>query len=125
MAVNPDYTLGVVFSEIRKNDLVDGIVRKEGLLGLARLSMDRRARKTGGASKLLGKYTPVEMGSNNFVKYEFSSAGNMRSIAVVFKSSLDMYYEMTMMPMSFSGKKLPPYDEMNKILRSVMATVKF
>lgn len=126
VGVNPDYTLSAVYSSIRKNSQIKKTVEKEGLLGLARLSMARRQRKTGGAASLYGKYTPINIGTNKFVTYEYTVSGSPLTAQVaVFISSLDNFYEFALIPMEFSGKQLPKQKEAKTIFRSVVTTIKF
>ena len=126
VAVNPDYSLSAVFKTIRKNSQIDKIVDKEGLLGLARLSFARHQRKSGGVAKQVGKYTPTDMGSNQFVRSEYTvKGGALNSKVVVFKSSLGKYYEIALIPMDIKGKPLPSKSERQKIFRSILATTKF
>jgi hypothetical protein len=126
VAVNPDYTLSAVFSVLRKSDQVDKTIEKEGLLGLARLSYTRRERKSAGSVILAGKYQPLEIGTNAFFKYEFTSrGGTLKAQAVVFKSSLNQFYEFALIPMDFTGKTIPPQEEIDKTFRSIVTTIKF
>jgi len=124
VAVNPEYTLSAVFSIIRKNDRVDSIVSKEGLLGLARVAFDRHERKTAGAVKHLGKYETIQMGNLNLAKYDFSATGEaLKTHSVVFVSSINQYYEFSLIPMNITGKRVPPNDEIDKIFQSIVATI--
>jgi hypothetical protein len=126
VAVNPDYSLGAVFSSIRKNDRLDSTVNKEGLYGLARMSLTNRERKTAGAVKLSGKYRQVEMGICKFVTYKFTSpGGSMTSESAVFISELGQYYEFSLIPMNIKGEPLPPIEEAEKIFRSILTTIKY
>ena len=126
IAVNPDYTLSAVFKNIRRNSLIDKTVEKESLLGLARFSFSHRQRKTGNAAKQIGKYTPIEMGTNKFVSYQYSvSGGALNASVMVFKSSLNKYYEFALIPMEINGKMLPDKKTVDKIFRSISATIKF
>ncbi len=126
VAVNSDYSLSIVFKNIRKNSQIDKIVDKEGLLGLARMSFARHQKKSGGTAKQVGKYTPIKMGNSKFVSYEFTvKGGALNSRVVVFKSSLGKYYEIAMIPMQIKGNPLPPQNERQKIFRSILATTKF
>ncbi len=126
VAVNPDYTLSAVFSIIKKNDITDSIVAKEGLLGLARICLDRHEKKTAGAVKQVGKYTTIHLGTLSFTKFDFSnSSGSMVSQSAVFKSSINQYYEYSLIPMNITGKPLPSQIEIDKIFRSIMTTIQY
>lgn len=125
IAVNPEYTLAAVFSSIKKNIELDKVVEKEGLLGLARISMNRHNQKTAGQATLFGKYQRVEMGIHNFVKYNITTSGGaLLTRAAVFQSALNNYYEFALVPMEFRKKKLPSESEINMIFRSIMTTIK-
>ena len=126
VAVNPDYTLSAVFSHIKTSEQIDKTFEKEGLLGLARISLARHERKTAGGLKQVGKYNPISMGKNRFVKYEFSStAGALISRVAVFASSRNDFYEFALIPMDINGSKVPPSEEFDRIFRSILTTINF
>ncbi|MBI5324475.1 MAG: hypothetical protein HZB41_04265 [Ignavibacteriae bacterium] len=126
VAVNPDYTLSAVFSSIRKNDLTDSLVSKEGLLGLARTSLNIHENKTAGAVKQVGKYSLIQSGTMSFAKYNYSnSSGALITQTAVFKSSINQYYEFALIPMNISGKPLPTQIEIDKIFNSIIATIQY
>ncbi|OGU15592.1 MAG: hypothetical protein A2X63_05430 [Ignavibacteria bacterium GWA2_35_8] len=126
VAVNPDYTLSAVFSAIRKNDITDSIVSKEGLLGLARTSLSYHENKTAGAVKQVGKYSLMQLGTMSFAKYNYSnSSGALVSQTAVFKSSINQYYEFALIPMNITGKSLPSQIEIDKIFNSIVATIQY
>ena len=126
VAVNPDYTLSAVFSNIHKNDKIIDIVNKEDTIGLARICFGRHERKTASSIKLIGKYSTIQMGSNTFVKYEFSTTeGALNTRSAVFISNLKEYYEFAIVPMTYTGKPLPPATEIDKIFYSILATVQY
>lgn len=126
IAVNPDYSLCAVFSEIRKNEEIDEIVKKENLLGLGRISYEKLNKKSGGTVQLIGKFQNIVLGQKNFVKYEISnSAGAITSKVIVFQSEMKNYYQFTLIPMDVQGKPIPPKEELNKIFNSILATIKY
>jgi hypothetical protein len=126
MAVNPDYTLGAIFSSIRKNELTDGAYLTEGLIGLARLSFEKHKRKTAGAAAQNGDFSLIQNGILKFAKFEFTTGNNMFPvIAAVFKTEIDQYYEFSLMPMNITGKPIPDKQEREKIFRSIMAMIQY
>lgn len=126
VAVNPEYTLSAVFSHIKTSDQLDKTFEKEGLLGLARLSMARHEKKTAGGLKQVGKYNPISMGKNKFVKYEFSStSGALITRVAVFASSRNEFYEFALVPMDINGSKVPPAEEFDRIFKSILTTINF
>ena len=125
-AVNPDYTLGVVFSNIRKNDQVDKIFDKEGLLGLARLDFERHLKKTSGGVKQVGKYQTMNFGTQSYARYEFLASDSLPpTMSMVFKSEPGNYYEVTLVPMNITGKPILLKPEIEKIFRSIAATIQY
>lgn len=126
IAVNPDYSLCAVFSELRKNDEIDEIVKKESLMGLARLSYEKHNKKSAGNVQLVGKFQNMVLGQKNFVKYEISNSnGAITSKVIVFQSDMNHYYQFTLIPMDIQGKPIPPKEEINKIFNSILATIRY
>ncbi len=126
VAVNTEYSISVVFSLIRKADKIDEIFAKEGLLGISRLSMERRAKKTAASVHQIGKYSTITMGPRNFSKYEYANADNtMNGISAVYKSSLNEYYEMSVFPMNLKGIVLPTREDIIKAFNSILTTVQY
>ena len=125
-AVNPDYTIGAVFSTVRTNELSNKDIDKEGLMGLARLSFDHHQRKSGGSVNLIGKFTNVDVGTNNFVKYEFGTAeSQLPTLAAVFVSSMKQNYQFTLIPMKINGKPLPTRPDMDLYFNSILRTIQY
>jgi hypothetical protein len=126
VAVNPDYTLSAVFSNIKKTSENSAIVQKEGLLGLARVALERRTKKTGGSVHQLGRYSTVKMGPRTFAKYEFANADNtMRGVASVYKTTLDEYYEMSIIPVNLTGIVPASREDIESVFNSIMATIQY
>lgn len=126
VAVNPEHTLSIVFSVIRKNELVNSIFEKEGLMGLARLSFSKKDKKTSGTLKQVGKFMQVEIGSNVFVKYDYVTPSNSFVTRVaVFASSLNEFYEFSLIPLDILGNQHPKSEEVDKIFRSILTSIKY
>jgi hypothetical protein len=126
VAVNQDYTLAAVFSSLRKSDKIDLIIKKEGLLGLARISFDRRLNKSGGSLKQSGKYSTLELGTLNFGRYDFMNDDSFYAASsAVFISSLENFYEFSLIPLNFTKKAYPGKDEFEKIFQSILATIQY
>ena len=85
MAVNPDYTLGAVFSALKKSEQTDEVYEKEGLNGLARLCYEKHQKKSAGSMRQVGKYSSLLNGNLSYAKFEFTNAGPAMTIqAAVF-----------------------------------------
>lgn len=126
VAVNPTYTASLVFSEMRRDDGVEAVYEKEGLLGVARASFQRRERKTAGVAKSTGSFDVRTVGTKQFGVYEYVNAGEVIPTRVaVFRSSLGNFYECTLATLPFTGRTLLSNDEMEKIYFSVLATIDY
>jgi len=126
VAVNPEYTVSAVFASIPNSESSKEMLEKEGVLGLARASYNKHARKTANSTKLIGTYSTAELGLRRFGCYEFSTTGgSMRSRCAVFTSSMGNHYEFALVPMTVSGKDLLSDAEQVKIFRSILATVQY
>ena len=126
VAVNPEYTLTAVFSSIRKNDKSDTAFAKEGLLGIARISLTNHQTKSGDAVKQIGNFMNIQMGAMTFAKYESSTvAGILSAQTAVFVSSINQYYEFALVPMNITGKTQPTQPESNKIFNSILSTIQY
>ncbi len=126
VAVNPDYTISAVFSKIRKNPQVEELIKKESLIGLARYSLQKKQNKTGNAVKLSGKFSMLNMGMLNFCQYKFiTQNSNLEARSVVFISTLNNYYEFSLVPMNITGSYLPTTKEIEQIFNSIITTIQF
>lgn len=126
VAVNPDYTLSAVFANFRVNELNKDVIAKESLLGLARLSLEKHSRKSGGAIKQVGKYANIKLGNLNYVQYEYLNGNSAPPVKVgVFISNMNECYEFALIPMNFKGKPFPSQTEIDVIFRSILATIQY
>lgn len=126
VAVNPDYTASLIFSELRKDDALDEVYGKEGLIGVARASFLKRERKTAGLVKNSGSFDVRALGTKKFGVYEYTGINDAFPTRVaVFRSALGNYYECTLAPLPFTGRTLPSKEEMEKIYASVLSTIDY
>ncbi len=126
VAINPDYTLSAVFSVIRNNELIKDIIEKEGLFGLARLSFERRESKTVGFVKQIGKYQAINMGAQDFVKYEYSNTGGaLIAKSAVFISSTGEFYEFSLLPINVKNNIMPSTKEFDDVFQSFLASINY
>lgn len=126
VAVNPEYNLSLVFSNLRITEAKSSVIKKEGLLGLARLSLDKRIQKTGGAVKQIGKYNLIRIGPQLFAEYEFTTKDSPNIVkTAVFISSIDEYYEFSIVPMYIRNNQPPSFSHINEIFNSVLATIQY
>lgn len=126
IAVNPEYSLSAVFAQIRPGSNSEDILNNEGLLGLARMSLNNKSKRTAGGIRQSGKFSPIEIGTKKFVSYDYTTSnGLINSRAIVFISTLNNYYEFALMPMDITSKPKPDSLEFDRIFRSIVSTIEF
>ncbi len=128
VAVNADYTASLVFSELRSDDALEDAFQKEGLIGVARASYQKRERKTAGLVKNAGGFDVRMLGTKQFGTYEYSDAGVgdvLPTRVAVFRSALGNFYECTLAILPFTGRQTPSREELEKIYQSVLATIDY
>ncbi len=126
VAVNPEYTMSAVFSQLRKSDEIQEIVDKEKQLGLARAVFSKHEARANGNMKLSDKYHLTEIGLQKFGSFSFIKAkDNTYGTSAVFISSIDEYYEFSLVTMSINNNIQPSKNEFDKVYRSILATLKY
>ncbi len=123
-ASNPDYTLSLVFSELRANENFMDLHENEGLLGVARAAFRARENKTAGAVRQIGEIEVRRLGERRFGIYEFSDDnGATFNLASVFKSSLDNFYEIALVQLADFNRPVPPRDSVETVFSAVLTTI--
>ncbi len=129
VAVNPDYTLSLIIQSIRSNDIVRQSVNREGLIGLARAAFERRQRKTLNSVRLMGSIDKRDFEGRSFGYYEFTADSSdstaIRSRSVVLVSSIDNYYEVSLVPTTVTTAKLPEEQEIKTYLKAIVKALQY
>ena len=126
VAVNPEYTLSAVFTEIPGGATTTDAFAAEGLLGLARTGFNKHARKSAGSVKLVGTYAIAEFGTRRFGTYSLSGAnGTSVTRCAVFASTIGHFYEFALVPLTVSGRDIPGDREQRAIFNSILTTVQY
>lgn len=126
VAVNEDYTLSAVFSRMSPSSENNNIIRREGVIGLARIFYEKKLNKSAGSIKKIGNISKIELGPLEFGQYRYtapSSADKCRS--AVFMSNSGTYYEFSLVPMTFREKQLPTEVELDNIFTSILSTIQY
>lgn len=126
IAVNPDYSLSLVFSSVKINPILEDIYNQQKLFGIANYFFDRKQKKSLGG--LIKSHTISTMKSSHmeFVIYKYRTKSQpIFSFNAVFKSESDNFYEISLIPLNLSGISMPSDFEMEKIFYSVLSTVKY
>ncbi len=127
---NPEYSLCAIFTAVNipalKINSEEKKINVDILFDVARECFARRAQKSAGAVKLIGKYQNLQIGNKDFVKYEFSTTnGAIVAKSAVFASSIGQFYEFTLLPMTILGNEIPTQKEFNKIFNSFLAAIQY
>ncbi|MCO5250290.1 MAG: hypothetical protein M9949_02575 [Candidatus Kapabacteria bacterium] len=126
IAINPEYNLSAVFSVIRHSATVQEAFEGEGLYGVARMSLGKRERKTSSVVRQVGKYQKLNIGLQEFVKYEYSTTGGaVKAKSVVFISTANEFYEFSLVPMIVDDNPLPSFSEADDIFTSILTGIKY
>jgi len=126
VAVNKEYNLSAVFTNHKNTEEFEAKFNQEGLFGLAWYALTKKEKKSAGLVKQVGKYQSLLMGTRRFVKYEYSTTtGTIISKSAVFKSTLNEYYEFTLVPLSVDGNSIPKQQEINDIFQSILSGIKY
>ncbi len=125
IAVSPDYTLTLVVSAAGTSEPNRESSGSDGLLELARTVYQRHVRKSAGTVKLVGTYRIAEMGPRRFGLYEFAASSALRTRSAVCTSSIGNNYEISLVPVTVSGKDIPDAAEQDRIFRSILTTVQY
>lgn len=123
LAVNPDYSLGLVFSHLPKDIAAAEAFEQEGIVGIGKLSFNQHLAKSGGKLKIAGKFKVTSIGHNSFCTYDMTAGSGTNAKTAVLVTSGFNYYEISMLPMNVKEKPMPSEAEMNKIFNSILTTV--
>ena len=126
IAVNPDYTLSAVFSNIKKTNEIIEIVDKEGVIGLARFSFAKHTTKNSNATMIVDNYHIHNSNTQTFGVYSYTKLKrNTFGQSAVFISSMNEYYQFSLVSMNFTSNDVPNRTEFDDIFYSILTTLKF
>lgn len=126
VAVNPDYTLSAVFSFISPDEISDKIIKKEGLLGLARYKFLNHQKKSSQSVQQIGSYSKIVIGANNFATFDMAAHNSgYNTKSAVFISSTGRYYQFSLIPMQIKIKPIPSDAEITTIFKSILTTINY
>ncbi len=123
MAVNPDYSLGLIFTELPKDMATASAYELEGLAGVGKVCFNLHQARTEGKVKMAGKFRIITIGHNTFCVFDMLEAEGSLFKSAVFVTPSFNYYEIALITMDIKGKPLPSEAEIDKIFNSVLTTV--
>jgi len=126
IAVNPDYTLSAVFSHIKKTSEIAEIVDKEGVIGLARLCFAKHIAKNSNATIIVDNYHIYNSNAQTFGVYSYTKLKkNTFGQSATFISSINEYYNFSLVSMNFTSNDVPVRTEFDDIFYSILKTLKY
>ena len=126
IATNPDYTVSAVFSHLRKTNEMSETVKKEGLIGLARIVFNKRNAKSSSGINLVDNYQILNFTRQQFGFFTFTNPqNNTFGSSTVFVSGINEFYEFSLVTMNFTNNEQPTRIEFDKIFNSILATLKY
>ena len=126
VATNKDYSLTAVFKKIETTSLLEQKYKADGELGIAKYSYELKANATGGACQLTSKYGTIESGNLKYGTYKYSNTGGaLVARTAVFRTNINNYYELTVIPTNVKGLSFPPEIDQENIFKSIVATMKY
>ncbi|MCL2039293.1 MAG: hypothetical protein FWG85_02560 [Bacteroidetes bacterium] len=126
IAVSPNFTLSAVFSRIKKTNEIIDIVDKEGIIGLARASYSKHTTKNFNATIIVDNYHIYDSNSQDFVVYSYTKLKrNTFGKSAVFISSINEYYEFSLVTMDFTSNDTPTTSQFDDIFYSILTTLKY
>ena len=124
VAVNPEYTLSVVFSVLPQASTTREAYEAEGLLGLARMAYQKHQRKAAGRVSLKESYRVTTLGTRMFGQYAFSNGATTTRCAV-FRSMLGNFYQCAVVPLTITSRDIPSEREQQAVYSSILATIQY
>ncbi len=126
VGTNPDYTLSIVLSSMKRDDEVERVYQRDGLIGLAKLSLYRRSKRTQSPLKMIGTPQEVIAGTKEYTTYSYTDDDSVTITRVaICRSTLGNIYEASLAEFTFSGKSLPPKVQIEQTFASILAMTDF
>ena len=126
IAVNPDFTLSAVFSRIKKTNEIIDIVDKEGVIGLARASFNKHTTKNFNTTMIVDNYHIYDSNYQSFAVYSYTKLKrNTFGKSAVFISTMNEYYEFSLVTMNFTSNDIPTPIQFDDIFYSILTTLKY
>jgi len=125
VATNLEYNLSLVFSKIKITpDLVNQ--NKDQLRKVANKMLNMHIKKSSGRVEQIGKIREINIAHKKFIVFDISTtSGALLTNIAIFKSELDNFYKLSLIPMNILGRSIPNEVQKAKIFNSVLATVKY
>lgn len=125
-AANKDYSLSLVFDELRKTDDLKRIIKSKNYEELGKFSFEDQKNRSSSNLTQVNLFQEIQIGELKFMTYyTTSTSGALVSRSAVFITEFGNCYRMTLLPMDIIGKPIPSLDQMDLIFESILTTVKY
>ncbi len=126
VAVNPEYSLSIIFSRLTYKMDVSSIIKKDGLLGIAAKCFEIKQIKSSNNIKLIGNFEPIKNGPQKFYVFAYENVANkLKGKSAVFVTSLNEVYEFSLIQLDIEDKQQNSETEFNNVFFSVLSTIRF
>mgnify|MGYP007094562861 CR=1 FL=1 len=126
ISTNPDYSLCLIFSKLTNRIDVSQVLKKEGLLGVARRSFELKQNKSLNNIKLLGDFVPIKNGLQKFYIYKYENVANkLIGKSAVFVTPLNEAYEFSLIETNINNRENVSTSEFDEIFNSILASIQF
>ena len=126
VSANPDYSLCLIFAKLTNRIDVPQVLKKEGLLGIAKRSFEQKQSKSLNNVKLLGDFVPIKNGLQRFYIYKYENvANNLIGKTAVFVTPLNEAYEFSLIETNINKRENISNTEFDEIFNSVLASIQF
>lgn len=125
-AVNQQYSLSLVFDELKKTDDLKRLIKNKNYSELGKYSLYEQKNRSTSKLTQINYFQEIQIGQLLFVTYyTTSTSGALLARSAVFITEFGNCYRMTLLPMDILGKPIPSIDQMDVIFESILTTVKY
>lgn len=125
-SVNQDYSLSLVFDELKSNSDLNSLIQSRDYIELAKYSLSEQKSRATGKLDLVNDYEVVQVGELKFVTYyTTNTSGALLSRTALIITEFDHCYRMTLLPMDIIGKPIPMIQQIDIIFESILTTLKY
>ncbi len=126
IAVNPEYTLSIVFSKLTNKFDVAQTLKTEGLLGVAMKCFENKKIKSLNNIRLLGDYEPLKNGLNKFYVFKYENLSNkLVGKSAIFVTPLSEVYEFSLIELDIKEKPNISESDFDKLFFSILNTIRY
>ncbi|MGQ9819175.1 MAG: hypothetical protein ACUVQ1_04535 [Candidatus Kapaibacteriales bacterium] len=125
VSCNYEYSMCALFFQLTQTQFLNKLAASEGLVGIAKYCFEQKSKKSLGNIELIGDFIPLKNGKQKFYIFTFKNKiDNTIGKSAVFISSLNNFYEFSLLQLSFKTNKLNKA-EFDKTFQSILASIKF